>query len=155
MTRCVLPALLGAMLVMHAGCRGYHLAGTVIEGPTSVMTIVSDDDPRLKQSGIAGAVIELTLDPDTLRPKSLGKTVSGGDGSFELPVDQTGAGFLEYEVGVFVQRRGYRSLWEQMMLPKKSRRLLIIMEPGAGGDARPGGNILDETMRDGYRLMNE
>ncbi|MCC6581294.1 MAG: hypothetical protein IT440_12735 [Phycisphaeraceae bacterium] len=134
-------------LMTLAGCSPMELRGTVIEGDPSGVQVVSANDPRLRQHGVSGVNIEATLDPDSLRPQRLGAQTTDSAGQFVLPIDVMGAGsFQMYELGLLCTARGYRDVWQSINLPDRSRRLLIIMAPGRGGN-RPLTDILDETMK--------
>lgn len=142
------PLALGCLLLAAAGCSPYALRGRVIEGPVSAVLLVDKDDPRLTQGyGVDGVSIEATLDPDRLDRQRLSPTVSQYDGSFALPVDATGAGFLEYDVEVIAELRDYAPAVGQFRLPGRSRRLLVLLTPGEGEAPPRRSNLLEETMQ--------
>lgn len=145
-----------ALLVMAAGlagCAGYQLQGKVIEGTTPIILIVSKDDHRLNQTGLAGATITATLDPDTLDPKPVGSAPSAGDGSFTLPVGH-GAGFLLYDAHIVVRRSGYVTAEHILPLPKKHQRLLVTLPPGRD-TWKPKTDVMEETLEMGRPYMDE
>ncbi len=133
------------------GCGGYRLQGIVLDGPRPGIYIVEPDDPRLSELGIADATIELTLDPVSLRPRSLGKAVAKSDGTFDVPIDAAGVGFLEYDISLYVRSRGFAPVDSgPMALPPNGKRLLIVM--GAGEDRpRRNENLLEESRRESER----
>ncbi len=143
-SRLLITIVLAATL---GGCESYALRGRIVEGPVSAVTTTGANDQRLTEShGISNAVVEVILDPDRLSAKSLGLCVSETDGSFSLPVDEMGAGFLEYDIRIIARHAGYQQAIHDMMLPGEHKRLLIILTPGRD-TYKPGkGNIIDETL---------
>ena len=89
---------------------------------------VSRTDPRLQQTGIPDATVDLTLDPSTLRPIRVGTTITDEHGRFSIEVDQAGAGFLEYEAGVLCHVNGYGTVYQTLPLPT---RQLTKLSPAA------------------------
>lgn len=144
--------LLGLILCAAlTACSGYRIEGKVVAGLTSAVVVVDHNDPRLEQPGIEGATIDVTLDPESMAPKRIGADVSDMQGNFGLPVNEPGAGLLEYEMALSVQAKGHKDLWWTMQLPGSKKRLLIIIEAGSGG-YRPPPDIIDETIEAGERL---
>lgn len=142
-----LPAAMAlCCLFAVGGCGGYHLRGTVVAGETNGVYVVDANDSRLKTMGIEQAAIELTLDPSTLNPIEAGSTTAGQGGRFDIAIDQMGAGFLEYELGVLCRKQGFSTVWETLALPGGGKRLLIVMVPGRD-KYRPKEDILDETLK--------
>ncbi len=114
-----------------AGCGSYTLKGRVVAGEVSYIAVVDGDDPMLTGGvGVAGARVTLETDPERLNRKVVGTAVSAADGSIEVPFDEIGGGFLEYDAGVRVSRAGYQSAELYFELPKGSKRLLIVLAPG-------------------------
>lgn len=133
------------------GCSSYHLAGTVISGSQSTVLVVDKNDSRLQQPGINGASLMFTIDPDSLNASSLPVDITDGNGSFSVPVSQTGAGFLEYDLLALCRAPGYVSASRKMPLPSGSKRLLIVLSPGKD-TYTPDHNIVNETIDMGKRL---
>lgn len=133
------------------GCGTHRLQGIVLDGPRPGIYIVEPDDPRMSELGIADATVELTLDPVSLRPTSLGKTITRSNGTFNIPIDAAGVGFLEYDISLYVRSRGFMPVDSgPMALPPDGKRLLIVM--AAGKDKpRDGENLLDEANRESER----
>ena len=130
-------ALLIAALPLTAcnsGESGYHLKGKVVRGSQSVIMIVDQDDERLNFPAIGGASLHLQQDPGRLQRETLATGVSGPDGTFSMKVDRFGAGWLEYDVGLFVRRDGFTPAELPFRLPDKSRRVLVMMGEGVGRD---------------------
>ena len=139
--------------LLLSGCNTYQLRGVVLDGRRPGIYIVEQDDPRLKEAGIADASIELTLDPNKLRPRALGGTITRADGTFSVPIDAAGAGFLEYDIGLYVRSKGFAPVDSgAMALPPESRRLLIVMVPGVDRARRSQGSLLDEINRESKRF---
>lgn len=147
-----LVILLG--LLSGQGCTEYRLGGTVATGRLPAVLVVDDNDPRLNQFGIEGAVIELTLDPTSLRPRPLGAGQTDGTGQFDIPIDQAGAGILDYQLGILCRLEGHQSVWKVVPMPSSKRRLLIIMAPGHNRHA-PTGHRLNEVQKIQQRLLRE
>jgi hypothetical protein len=137
------PAGLALLLV---GCAGYRLQGRVVPGPEPAVFVLKAGDRQLDQPGLAGAMVEATLDPSSLSPKRVGTAITDSDGDFELPVDAVGAGVLEYELGLLARNQDSTTLWQTLDLPPGSRRLLIVLRPGPPGKAGPPPDILEETL---------
>lgn len=136
------------------GCTEYRLSGTVATGRLPAVLVVDNDDPRLNQLGVEGAVIELTLDPRSLRPRSLGAGQTDGTGQFDIPIDQAGAGVLDYQLGILCRLEGHQSIWQIVPMPSTKRRLLIMMAPGHNRHS-PTGNRLNEVLKIQQRLLRE
>ena len=136
------------------GCGGYKLAGNVIEGPQAAVLVVDADDPRLSESGIGGVSLRFMVDPQSLGTKPLGETISEGNGRFSMPVQELGAGLLEYRISLTAKRSGYQTLYREMMLPGGNRRLLIVMASGRGGDALPDRTDLNQELEQALPLLD-
>lgn len=133
------------------GCSSYQIRGTVVEGRAPGVYVVDSSDARLKQTAVADAQIQATLDPEKLRPKLLRGTQSDEQGAFAIPVDDFGAGLLEYSLGLFVDADGYSGTETQqpIALPGPGKQLLVVVAAGRGKrPKRPGSeteNLLDEA----------
>ena len=128
-----------------SGCAGYRLQGVVVEGQTPAILLVDKNDSRLKQEGLSGAVVQVTIDPHEMNPKTLAPTPSDERGRFETPVGEVGAGMLEYQAAIVCRLAGYQASAQEMPLPPSDKRLLIIMAPGAD-TYHPAPDIWNETM---------
>ena len=110
---------------------GYQLRGRVVPGPTPAVVVVDADDPRLGgPDGLSGAVLTVTLDPRSLGRKQIGTGVTKPDGTFEIPIEEFGAGFLEHEIAVLARAAGYVSAENAVELPSSRKRVLVILTPG-------------------------
>jgi hypothetical protein len=146
MTR--LGAILAACLAA-GGCAGSHrVQGRVIEGPRSMVLVVDQNDPRLNQPGIPGVAIDLMIDPQSLNRKPGGSEVSMADGSFAVPVQEFGAGVLEYQLGVVAVRNGFAPTETTAAMPAFHQRLLILMVKGQNNYRKP------EDPLDAIRQLN-
>lgn len=147
---CSLAALL-LTVIMLPGCSAYQIRGTVVEGRTPGVYVVDSSDARLKQTAVADALIQATLDPEKLRPKLLRGTQSDEQGAFAIPVEDFGAGLLEYSLGLFVDADGYSGTEtvEPIALPGPGKQLLVVVSAGRSKrTTRPGNtteNLLDEA----------
>lgn len=123
-----LIALAGAALT---GC-SYAIEGRVVRGEVSMVELVSASDPRLDDPALAlsGVGVHLQMDPTSLRRKTIARTVSGRDGSFSVPVDDFGAGVMEFRLGVFARKRGYEPAEGFLGKPAGGRRVLVTMTAG-------------------------
>ena len=138
-------ALLTLFLMTGPGC-SYALEGKVVRGAHGAVVLAQRDDPNLDQPGLGGVSIELTLDPGSIAPRSLGTQLTDPDGRFRFPIDAAGAGLLEYDVGILCRHQGYQSLYQTMPLPAKRRPMLIVLAPGNHSAAGPE-DVIAETLR--------
>ena len=137
------------------GCSPYQLQGRVVVGSEQLITPVNVNDPRMQEEPLAGATIELTLDPSSISPKRLGTVVSDGNGDFTLDISAMGAGsFQEYDLGILITAPKHRNLWQTIKLPSAKKRLLVMMKKGAAGPPPPG-DILKESLQLKDRFMGQ
>ena len=131
MIRRTLLMLCGLSVSLLTGCGGGAvMRGKVVSGPQSMVMVVTEDDPRLAGPGLDGVTIQLTLDPRSLGRKPLGNGATYNDGTFAIPINEFGAGLLEYEVGVLARLEGRQYAEGYFKLPPSSQRVLIIMAKG-------------------------
>ena len=136
-----------ALFLVTTGCSSYKLKGRVVEGQVSYIAIVDASDQRLNGHGIPGVMLELMTDPDRINRKRVGQAVSDGDGYFELPVDEIGAGFLEYDVGLTARREGLAGTQLSFRLPPERRRVLVVLRRGGGPQDREMEDLMEEYRR--------
>ncbi len=148
--RFLTTTLLLATAILSSACT-YTLKGRVVEGDTSYIAVVDSTDPRLNDHGMTGVRLHLQLDPGRMSRKTITRDVSDSDGAFELPVTEVGAGFLEYDVGLFARRAGYSPAETSFRLPPSSKRILIVMARGQDYDQ---GESLDEDWYDLKKFGN-
>jgi hypothetical protein len=130
--RTIACCALAALLLGLSGCSGYQLQGVVVEGPDSSVQVVSANDERLSWPAVSGARVTAVLDPESLGRDVVGQTMTGYDGKFSFPIDEVGAGLLEYEVSVMAEASGKRPAVDQFLLPGSGKRVLIMMAGGRG-----------------------
>lgn len=132
-----------------SGCETYSVRGRVVQGEISYIAVVERDDPRLDASPLAGAQLRLQLDPGTIKRRTASFVASGPDGAFALPVDEFGAGVLEFDAGLRAMRRGYQSTEGTFPLPSSGQRVLVVMAPGKDppGAFEDPESIMDEVER--------
>lgn len=135
------------------GCGAHQVRALVIEGSEPEVLVLSASDARFNRPGVAGISVELTVDPASMSPKTVGAALSDSQGQVQVAVDQLGAGFLEYELGVMARATGYRTLWQTVKMPSSNKRLLIVMTPGKDR-FQPNQDVLHETYRMGQELLN-
>jgi len=148
MTACLMLLLLS---LLATGCSSYQLQGTVVQGPQSMVLVVSKDDPRLDIPGVSGASVAFTIDPRSLNANMLPPEMTDQQGRFVVDVPHLGAGMLEYELEVLCRAPGFVAAARNMKLPSASKRLLIVMSPGTD-TYRQQNDILGETLEMGRQL---
>lgn len=121
---------LAGLSMLLAACSPYTLRGKVIQGDASYVTIVNPDDPRLAQSGLSGTHLRLVLDPLRLNRKDIATGYSGANGEIEMPVEEFGAGTLQFDVGFYARRNGFNSAEGYFRLPGSGKRILVVLAPG-------------------------
>ncbi len=131
------------MLVIAAvqigGCSGHHVRGVVLVGENSYVQIVDKNDPRLSQGEpVMGATVTSIVDPQSLDSTRLAGVTTDVSGAFSIPVENFGAGWLEYEMGVTVRRSKFAPAEGFFPLPGSGKRVLVVLAPGrdAVGDRR-------------------
>lgn len=128
--------MLAAGVVLSAmlpSCGPYTIRGRVIEGDASYVAVVDKDDHRLdvpRESGVAGALLRLQLDPGRINRRKIAEETSGQDGAFSLPIDEFGAGVLQLEGGLLVRRTGFKAAEGVFTIPDDKKRILVILAPG-------------------------
>jgi hypothetical protein len=126
-------AALAALTTALAAC-GYTLQGKAVPGDYSAIQIVDADDPRLQHAGIANVRLHLQNDPNTLRRETVAKSTTTNNGDINIPIDLPGAGFLNYDLGLYARKEGYAPAERLFSLPPKHKRLLIVLAPGQDRD---------------------
>lgn len=136
----LLIALLAGLL---PACGPHKLEGFVVRGPASQVIVTDRSDARIKQEPLAGATIQVTIDPQSLGRRTLPVVRSGPDGSFAVPIDEVGAGLLEYPVLIVIRKVNHDTAASELYLPSGFKCLLVVLKPGKDG-YRP----LDDPLRD-------
>ncbi|MEX2673507.1 MAG: hypothetical protein WD294_15515 [Phycisphaeraceae bacterium] len=132
--------------VLLTGCGSYAFQGRVIHGSNPEIVVVDRDDARLEGSGVPGASVRLTLDPESLGRKILPGQTTRPDGTFSIPVDEFGAGTLEYNAGLLVRKDGHEAAHSNFPLPRSNERVLIVLPRGNDTYSEPD-NPLDDLDR--------
>lgn len=132
-----------------SGCEGYQLRGKVVEGPVSTIMIVDQNDPKLREPGVAGTFLKITTDPGRMSQKYIGGQQTNLDGEFAVPINEPGAGLLEYTVEVHAQALGFSDAVQTFDLPGGNKRVLVILAEGTAG--RKPRNAIDESLDIGRR----
>ena len=142
------------LLLLLPACAAYEMEGRVVEGNLPQAVNVGKSDPRLALDPLPGTTIQLVIDPDGMDPKLIGPALSGDDGRFVIPIDETGAGFLNYDLRVIARRTGHAPVDAQLRMPRKGKRLLIVMPPGPDRDIKLEPDPIDETLRMGRPFLD-
>ena len=146
---------LSALVLLLSGCQSYQLRGKVVSGAQSQIKIVSKDHPRLHQRGIEDVRITVTLDPQSLDNKQVASGHSSKQGSFSLPVEALGAGFLEHVVMVAAVKEQKKTAKRILQLPGRNKRLLIVLTDGRSTQPRHKGQALDEVLEESEPYMEQ
>ncbi len=127
-------------------CSSYQIQGVVVEGPQPGLFVVDSNDPRLtKWTAVADARVDSIIDPEKLRPKLLPSVMTDDRGRFVIPIDEPGAGLLEYTVSVYASADGYGDQGiNTMPLPGSGKQVLVVLAAGRG--ARPRGTQSTEDL---------
>jgi len=136
------------------GCGAYQMRGVVIEGASSTVRVVDEDDPRLTQGqGLPMATIEVMLDPNRLSRKALPSGRSDVYGRFAIPIDEPGAGYLEYDVRVIVRRSDHDTATQALRIPGPHQRLLVTLVNGKDQYEPDPPDVMEETLKMGEPYM--
>jgi hypothetical protein len=92
--------------------------------------VVDPGDPRLSENGLPGVQVALVMDPMKINRERIGGAFSDAAGEFSVSVDQPGAGWMLYDVGVYASKGGYTDAQGFFRLPPKGKRLLIMLHSG-------------------------
>lgn len=144
---CARVVVLSALALVLGACAPYTLKGRVVRGEASYIAVVDDGDPRLDAEGIPGVQLKLTLDPGKLKRKTAAQEVSGASGELSLPVEEAGAGLLEFDAGLIARKRGYAPAEGFFRLPGGGKRILVVLTPGRDDESASGPETGDDLMR--------
>ena len=123
--------LLCFVALVLTGCSSYAVRGVVIRGETSYVELVGKNDPRLEAGQpVSGATIAGIIDPQSLKSTRLKPVATDALGAFKIPVDNFGAGWLEYELGLIVRSSNFTPAEGHVDLPGGGRRVLVVLAPG-------------------------
>ena len=138
--------LLAVTAVAGGGCQAHRIQGLIVQGPTPTVVIVDKDDEQLDRHGLAGAVVELTLDPNSMSPKVLGTVITDATGRFQIPIDAFGVGVLEYDLGMLCRLGDHQPVYQTMRLPASGKCVLVVMAPGRDATHEVQ-DLIAETLR--------
>jgi hypothetical protein len=132
-----------------AGCGGYVLRGSVVEGFAPDIRIVADATASrsAQGSGVEGVRLSVYRDPGRLNQQLIATGTTAADGTFAIPISAFGAGWMEEQWLIEARRAGYLDVQSVLTLPAGSQRLIITTAPGAPGPARRDGDLMDEYER--------
>lgn len=142
--------LLGGLAALFAGCSGYAIRGRVISGELSHAAFTSPDDPVLASGdGVDDAVILLYRDPDRLNRALVAQATVSADGSFVLPVDSFGAGWMEEAWEIVARAPGRQPAQTIVALPgsPKNAALLVVLASGRDRPDPSNPDLLEEYER--------
>lgn len=124
-------ALITSAILLCTGCSSYALRGRVVEGEASWVQVTDQSSaPSDPGRPVAGASVELVLDPGRLNRKVLGRAMTDSNGEFSIKVDEFGAGWLEHDVGLTVARDGFVTGDGFFRLPGSGKRVLVTLQRG-------------------------
>lgn len=130
--------LLGlAFAAASVGCGGYAVKGRVVTGSfDGLVTLVDEDDPRLRGEGVGNARITIVRDPGRLNARRVATGVSESDGDFSIPLSEFGAGWLdeEWRVEAVRSRLGLAEGMVRMPRPGSGQVILIQLREAAPGE---------------------
>ncbi|MCX5661836.1 MAG: hypothetical protein NTW19_19335 [Planctomycetota bacterium] len=141
-------ACLALLLAATSGCASYRLRGRVIEvkGAAPQMIVVNADDPRLQQPGLPYSSLEVTIDPNALKPLRVPLARVDEHGDFDITIEQPGAGVLDFKLAVVARSQGHQPLIDETKLPASFRRILILLPTGRD-NYRPEADSLQDSLR--------
>lgn len=131
MQRIIWLCVVALVMSTSVGCSGgYTLSGKVISGAYTDLEIVPGDDARFSESGVGAVKILIHRDPSALNRSLAATGKSNSDGTFEVPIDAFGAGWMDESWLIQVERNGYRSGEMILRLPTGGKQLLVTMSSG-------------------------
>jgi hypothetical protein len=137
------------VLPLLAGCGGYALRGKVIQSGTSAVTIIDRHDDRLDQRGVGDVQIRVYRDPGRLSQELVASGVSRPDGTFEIPIREFGAGWMDEQWMIRTHRHGYSNAETVLRLPGNTNRrpVLIMLREGDAAPLREREDLMQEMER--------
>lgn len=135
------------LLLSLGGCEAYALRGKVVSGSASAVSVVSADAPALDAAPLGGASVVVMLEPDTLERRRLPMVQTDERGRFTVPIDEVGAGLLQYEARIVAWRKDHAKADATIRLPGSGKRLLIVLGPGTTRGAGVEPDLIEDTLR--------
>lgn len=145
-TLALTPAALLTVLAA-AGCGGPMIEGKVVLGSMSGAELVAEGDGALSQAGLGGASILVIRDPGRPSATTVTRSSSRADGTFRIPVDAFGAGWMSEEWQIVASKSGDATSEYRGPLPRSGDRLLFMLAPGTY-DPNVGVRSSDRLLQD-------
>jgi len=145
-TLALTPAALLTVLAA-AGCGGPMIEGKVVLGSMSGAELVAEGDGALSQAGLGGASILVIRDPGRPSATTVARSSSRADGTFRIPVDAFGAGWMSEEWQIVASKSGDATSEYRGPLPRSGDRLLFMLAPGTY-DPNVGVRSSDRLLQD-------
>lgn len=124
-------AIVSALVL--GGCKSSSLSGKVIAGEASVVTIIGNDEDRMKGDGLEGVDVEVRLGQGR---SLLGKATSGPDGSWSIGVPDPK--MVRDKLSVMAKGEGVLPSRGEVYFPGDGRSVLVVMKrSGPAGDKAP------------------
>lgn len=145
-TLALTPAALLTVLAA-AGCGGPMIEGKVVLGSMSGAELVAEGDGALSQAGLGGASILVIRDPGRPSATTVARSSSRADGSFRIPINEFGAGWMSEEWQIVASKSGDATSEYRGPLPRSGDRLLFMLAPGTY-DPNVGVRSSDRLLQD-------
>ena len=129
-TSCLRACVPSFLILLTACTHPIAITGKVIPGPISFIGTVDPADPRLNQPGLAGAALS-ARGSQSYSDQILADTRSGQTGNFTLLISDQVA--LRRPAEFHARLPGYADAAQEMTIPPKDRRLLVVLKPIAPG----------------------
>lgn len=121
------------LCLLLTACGSYRIRGVVMEGEYGLVQFVDPANPVFNWGKrVGGATVEVFRDHDHLNRSLAAKARTLPDGSFDLPLDAFGAGWMEETWEIRGSAPGFHRAAEIMALPRNpsGRLLLIVLQRG-------------------------
>lgn len=129
--RLIMLSLVSLLVMFLVGCESFAIQGRVVQGPIGSMRFVSNNMAGQNGAAIAGAVITIYRDPDSLAMKVAGTAISDNQGRFVLKLDAFGAGWMLEQWKFVVQQQGFTNvIWRQSLETDNAQQLLLVTMTG-------------------------
>ena len=143
--------LLLASMILFVGCSTHPaLKGRVVEtgnGSMEFISIQEGDPGMIAGRGVTGARIEIVRDPKGLNRKVVARGSSQQDGTFNIPIEAFGAGWMEEEWLFRCTHPNYQMVELVDVLPGVGSSRVLQVNIGQPGPAGSGGGRIDEAER--------
>ena len=122
-------AIVSALVL--GGCKSSSLSGKVIAGEASVVTIIGNDEDRMKGEGLEGVDVEVRLGQGR---SLLGKATSGPDGSWSIGVPDPK--MVRDKLSVMAKGEGVLPSRGEVYFPGDGRPVLVVMKRSGPATSR-------------------